>query len=114
MKSTKRQNSSAQNVKNSHRKSKRDALIKAKHNSAVSCAKCNKTFADQTKLKRHSDSVHEKKDIFRCPNCDKTHTRKYVLKNHIASIHERKKKFECTLCKANFNLMKGLKKHIVY
>ena len=53
------------------------------------CSFCNKKFANEGRLKRHIESVHEKKKLFLCTICDHSFAENWILKNHIASVHEK-------------------------
>lgn len=67
------------------------------------CAKCNKSFAHFTSLRRHRQGCE---DTFRvcCPICNRSFHRKDYLKDHLRGKcgHSSKQKFSCKICKTTF------------
>ena len=76
------------------------------------CTVCSASFARNSHLTQHIESVHEGKKPFKCKICDAGFTAKQSLKWHISSIHEGNKSFKCSFCKANFSLKCNLDRHI--
>ena len=54
-------------------------------------------FANQQKLKKNIDTVHEGIKPFKCSVCDVKFANKEHLKKHIETIHEEIKPFKCTI-----------------
>ena len=71
----------------------------------------NATFATKGALKTHVSSVHEKKS-FGCNICEKTYPNNSRLKRHIAIVHEKKKSLICDICKKTFSEKSTLENHI--
>jgi uncharacterized Zn-finger protein len=79
---------------------------------AHECKKCGKEFKKNCFLKRHFETVHEKKKPHTCPQCNKTFGRQDVLKKHIKLVHEEAtKKFKCEICEYGSNEKHHLKEH---
>jgi hypothetical protein len=76
------------------------------------CHICEKKFSRKDEIKRHTDSVHEKKKPHQCLICDKQFARKSDVKRHTDSVHEEKKPHKCTICDYSCSLKADLKGHI--
>ena len=63
-------------------------------------------------LKRHMQSVHEKKKPHKCSICDYSCSQKGDLKKHIESVHEEKKSHKCSICDYTCSRKGQLKIHI--
>jgi KRAB domain-containing zinc finger protein len=77
-----------------------------------SCGYCYKKFTT-AKLKKHIESVHEKKRPHLCSTCEKSFASKQDLKRHILMVHEKinHKKHLCSQCDSSFFNISGLKVH---
>ena len=64
-----------------------DPLIISKRKRPV-CKVCQKTYFNNSDLKRHIESVHERKERYKCSNCGKGFWAKFGLKKHFLSVHE--------------------------
>ena len=74
------------------------------------CKKCEKSFSKNCSLKRHNESIHEKRR-FKCEKCEKTLNDKGNLRQHISSIHEGKV-YQCEKCEKHFKKRSNLKRHV--
>ena len=81
--------------------------LNAGHFDGKYCALCNRSYAENCKLKRHLESIHGNK-IFRCQSCDVTFNREDSLRRHEISIHNRGK---CRYCGELFFDAGLLKEH---
>ena len=59
-------------------------------------------------LKKHIESVHDKKKPFKCDISDQSYSQIFDLKKHIKSVHEKKKPFKSEICDHSFSQMSGL------
>ena len=66
------------------------------------CNLCNKLFSNQSNLRKHIKSVHEKIK-FKCEICTKNFTRKDNLLSHKRNIHSKNIEFKCTVCERKFS-----------
>ena len=71
-----------------------------------------KTFNQNSHLRRHITSVHERKTQFKCGICDKKYEGKRALTVHVRTIHEGKKVIKCDICDKKYSTEKHLKRHI--
>ena len=55
----------------------------------IKCDICNSLFKTKEKLKRHIESVHDRKKPFKCNVCDACFTRNGDLNAHKVSVLER-------------------------
>ncbi len=63
-----------------------------------SCSRCNASFKEKKKLRRHENSVHSTKPAT-CPKCFKIYPSVLYLKQHVKLVHGNT--YKCTLCPAN-------------
>ena len=75
------------------------------------CLICPSKFALMKNLKRHVETVHEKKKPFQCSICPSKFAEKIALKRHILSVHKGKRSYHCSFCPAKFNLNENLNRH---
>ena len=75
------------------------------------CLICPSKFASMKNLKRHVETVHEKKKPFQCSICPSKFAEKIALKRHILSVHKGKRSYHCSFCPAKFNLNENLNRH---
>ena len=68
----------------------------------IKCDICNSSFKTKETLKRHIESVHDRKEPFKCIVCDVGFSQKHHLNAHKLSVHEGKKPFRCNICDACF------------
>ena len=54
----------------------------------------------------------EEKGQFKCEICDYSSYLKRNVKRHVESVHEKKKPFQCEICKQQFSQNSELKRHI--
>ena len=64
------------------------------------CGFCMKIFAENSTLKRHVQSVHEKTK-FKCDKCEKQFSCHDHVQRHKKSAHDNQK-FKCENCKKEF------------
>jgi hypothetical protein len=76
------------------------------------CLSCAKTFAFQSKLRLHANTVHLKLRPFQCDICKSSFGHKCALNFHIKSVHENQKPFQCNFCQSSFGQKSGLNLHI--
>jgi uncharacterized Zn-finger protein len=84
---------------------------KRRSNKLHSCLSCNSKFPCKSKLKRHVESVHEKRKPHKCNACNADYTNVYALNKHVELVHEGKKPFQCEICDAKYTEKGSLKKH---
>ena len=88
------------------------------------CPECDKTFSDNSCVKRHMQNIHMKATTelsfnfkkSRCPVCDKTFSDNYGMKRHM-KVHEKNKdmpseKVVCKVCDKVFNSEKNMYEHL--
>jgi hypothetical protein len=64
-------------------------------------------------LKRHIETVHEKRRDHACPHCPSAFGAKSSLKTHIQTVHEKRRDHVCGYCQGvSFGRASGLKAHI--
>ena len=71
-------------VQNLHMKTVHQA--QSKNEIVYDCDKCSKTFANKSRLKLHTESVHDGIK-YPCKQCSKSFGRKDTLKLHIKRTH---------------------------
>ena len=60
------------------------------------CSICNYETLEKSNLKRHFDSVHEKKKPHKCTICENSFSDKGGLKKHLDTVHGEKRKAKVT------------------
>ena len=70
-------------------------------NRCLKCDVCDSLFKTKFHLKRHIESVHERKKPFKCNICDVSFTE--MGKLNVSLVHERKKPFKCIFCDISFS-----------
>ena len=78
--------------------------------SAFKCQECGKTFARNSKLKRHVDATHGGMK-HKCQQCPKEYNQIDNLKTHVKITHEGRR-FPCNQCSATFVRKRDLDSHI--
>ena len=74
------------------------------------CSVCDYSCAVQSRLKRHTDQVHEKTKPYKCELCETKFSGKINLANHFAHKHSDKKPYECEICEKEFQTTKRIDK----
>ena len=59
---------------------------------------CDNSFSHNNDMKKHVQSVHEKKKPFKCDICDYSCSNKNVLKKHVTAVHDEKQPFKFEIC----------------
>ncbi len=79
----------------------KDATYHEKNCQECMCTECDKTFANQLALKRHSKAIHQEKH--KCQICDKLFAAQSSLKRHL-NVHSgnQEKTFGCQHCNTKF------------
>ena len=62
------------------------------------CKECNKSFRKKSILKKHIQSVHEKKKFYKCDICPKIYSTNRNLNNHKIKDHDRNTPLKCSRC----------------
>ena len=78
----------------------------------LKCGTCDSLFKTKQYLKKHIDSVHERKKHVKCNVCDASFVGKGELNRHVASVHEGKNNFKCNACDTSFSQNNQLSRHI--
>lgn len=76
------------------------------------CTHCCQDFNDRGNLKRHIQTVHEKRRAFSCEKCGKGFTTNQNLRTHIQTIHLRRTPYNCSICYQTFTQLSGLNRHL--
>ncbi|XP_071502609.1 uncharacterized protein [Diadema antillarum] len=76
----------------------------------VKCDSCSRTFANETRMKRHRNNVHTKDIAYPCTLCEKVFYIKNRLKEHMVT-HSGKREHKCDVCGMEFFLAHQLKTH---
>lgn len=74
------------------------------------CRFCQKSFATESRLKRHGDTVHSSERRFFCNICRTGFTRHEHLKRHVL-CHYNERPHKCSLCTKSFARKEYLKRH---
>jgi DNA-directed RNA polymerase subunit RPC12/RpoP len=80
----------------------------------IECPYCP-GFAYQTTsdLKRHIETVHEKRRDHACPHCPSAFGQKSTLRTHVETVHEKRRDHACPYCDGvAFGTAGTLKNHI--
>ena len=78
---------------------------------ALTCAICNKHFAEKRNLKRHI-RVHTEEHKYMCEVCNKSFVVKNNWKSHLSS-HAGGPPYMCNICNKSFAVKDLLEKHII-
>ena len=78
---------------------------------SLKCGTCNSLFNTKQKLKKHIDSVHERKNRNKCNFCGASFVGKRELNRHEASVHEGKNNFQCNASDTSFPQNAQLSRH---
>ena len=73
---------------------------------------CPDILATPASLRRHIQTVHEKKKPFVCDICNANFGEKGNLKTHIRTVHEGARPFGCHLCDKSYKSKQILDGHI--
>lgn len=76
------------------------------------CPECNREFYDSKTMKRHYESLHQKRR-YSCLTCQKAFSDTSSLRRHQA-VHTGAKKWECPHCDARFSFSSNLQQHLLY
>ena len=113
-------------------------LFRNLHGKLFNCSECDHSFAKKTELKRHINSVHDRKKPFNCsicnvmfssaanlkkhvcvhqepyncPFCDRSFVEKAELTGHVNLAHDGKKRFKCQICDHCFTNILDLNQHV--
>ena len=88
--------------------------IKRKHEKTAEtymCDKCERSFFEVSKLKKHIEAVHEGIRHHQCNQCHKFYSEKSELRIHISCVHEKLKPFKCELCGKSFGRKTDVNNH---
>ena len=77
----------------------------------MKCNECGKQFVNESNLKKHNDTVHEKNSGIKCNECGKQFANESTLKRHNDTVHEKNKDFICNICEKKFTEKHTLLKH---
>ncbi|GFV84473.1 hypothetical protein TNCV_5007351 [Trichonephila clavipes] len=77
----------------------------------LTCNICQKYFATNANLKRHTLQVHDKNDLFQSRDCRKKFVRQSDLKRHSDSVHSTEK-IVCKFCATPFTRKDNLLHHL--
>ncbi|XP_058129192.1 zinc finger protein 62 homolog [Anopheles ziemanni] len=77
-----------------------------------SCPQCPVKMSNETNLKRHIDTVHEKKIIINCEVCAIGFTHKNTYLSHMMSRHGIGKTYECEICNKQFKYYSTYNSHV--
>ena len=93
-------------------KSQMDSHLQDVHNTTTlfPCLECGKKYADEYKLKRHSEE-HKKKSFPTCDKCGKEFSRITPLKRHLDEEHGQQQ-FVCTKCDTSYTRKETLSAHM--
>ena len=76
------------------------------------CDQCGKTFALSSRLKSHTDQVHNDIRTFVCDECGRAFFGNSDLRKHIECVHEGRKDHHCHICGKSFGLANALQRHV--
>ena len=77
------------------------------------CEICSKNFCDRYTLKRHVETVHNKKKKLECEICHLKIERRDTYRRHMYQSHNigEQKIWQCELCEKTFNIKSNLNRH---
>lgn len=78
-----------------------------------SCPQCPIKMNNETNLKRHIETVHEKKIVVRCELCGKGFTHTNILKVHKTAHHGIGQTYECKICAKTFKYPSSYRSHVM-
>lgn len=78
----------------------------------VMCDMCEKKFASKDSLNSHIKLVHEKSQVVNCLTCNKVFSCNASLEAHIKTVHNKSTYVECNLCDKKYTTKRGLDNHI--
>ena len=62
------------------------------------CPHCPATFGRSNDLRRHVQTVHEKRKDHQCAHCPKTFGQEGDLRRHVRVVHEKRRDYKCPHC----------------
>ena len=62
------------------------------------CDKCSYETKEESNIKRHIKTVHDKIKECKCDKCDYVCSRNNTLKIHINTVHDKIRDFKCNKC----------------
>lgn len=83
----------------------------ASEGGSYECRFCRKPFTTDSRLKRHSHTVHSSERRFFCSICRTGFTRHEHLKRHVL-CHYNERPYQCDLCPKSFARKEYLKRHL--
>ena len=80
---------------------------------AFSCEQCDFKTSRKVALKRHVQSIHERKGNVQCEQCGYKPAQKVNLRRHVEAVHGKIKRFSCKYCRRKaFSRKEHLKQHV--
>ena len=76
------------------------------------CEPCGAAFFAEAHFDKHNSRVHDFKE-FECQQCQTVLKSRNDLKRHMESVHEKKKPFMCTKCQSTFSRKSYGKTHLL-
>ena len=76
------------------------------------CDKCDKSFPQPYRLRRHVKEVHDQVKVFKCSKCSKRFFKSSQLARHTSSVHDKIRPFDCPHCDSKFKEKSALKYHL--
>ena len=75
------------------------------------CKVCNRSFTDNSRLKRHINDTHDRKNSFTCYVCEAGFYNRGRMEKHFASKHRGFNPHKCSKCESDFLDIEQLKIH---